>query len=260
MSFLKKVWPFVLAGVIVSICIFVFGRFNKPLDSIKVYKTVTPTPKAEKNTVAGDTQTLETPAPQPDDINDNSTVSERHFTDDSLDIENIDSIEDIDSITVNKSDDSDVLEPQDLSVSPELSDQEIERQKLLQRRAEAREQMRTIAPEGVRIRGSENPELVREILQLHEEIVRIDHALSNTHDHSLDELLTVNRTAMFVLDNVLPEMTPDGKMPISTAEKMVSVWEQEGNFQAVNRMRLVIQNAMNRGDILLERNHLEAFE
>lgn len=260
MSFLKKVWPFVLAGVIISISAFVFGRSNRPAVLTKVYKTVTPTPTAEKNTVSRGSQTFETPARQPDNTSNNSAVSERHFTDDSLDVEGIDSIEDIDSITVNKSDDSDVLEPEDLSVSPELSDQEIERQKLLQRRAEVREQMRTIAPEGVRIRGSENPELVREILQLHEEIVRIDHALSDTHDHSLDELLTVNRTAMFVLDNVLPEMTPDGKMPISTAEKMISVWEQEGNFEAVNRMRLVIQNAMKSGDILLEENHLDGLE
>lgn len=63
--------------------------------------------------------------------------------------------------------------------------------------------------------------------------------------------------AMFHLEHVAPDLTPAGNMPISTAEKIVQMWEQEGNFDAANLVRQVIQYAVENGDELIERKHVE---
>ena len=63
--------------------------------------------------------------------------------------------------------------------------------------------------------------------------------------------------AMFLVEHVTPDLTPAGNMPISTAEKIVHMWEQEGNFDAANLVRQVIQYAVENGDELIERKHVE---
>lgn len=63
--------------------------------------------------------------------------------------------------------------------------------------------------------------------------------------------------AMFHVEHVAPDLTPEGNMPISTAEKLIQRWEQDGNFDAANRIRQVIQYAVENGDELIERKHVE---
>ena len=154
--------------------------------------------------------------------------------------------------------DSATLDTEEPSANPQLSAEELWRQMLLQRQAEIHEQMQAIIPEGETVHSSENPEVLRQFFQLLKELNAVEQELSNNpQDPSFEDARNLHKMAMFHVEHVTPDLTPAGNMPISTAEKIVHMWEQEGNFDAANLVRQVIQHAVENGDEFIERKHVE---
>ena len=262
MVFLKKAWPFIITGlVVISIFAVTYLRLNKPVAQIKIYKATPAQVQTEgsqaKSTTHQRAEGVETRESQSAAASKSPRVSEMHLTtDDSLAPEEVvtglDEGEDVDTHT------RDTEEP---SANPQLSAEELRRQELLQRKAEIDEQMRALLPEGVTVHSSENPEVIRQLIQLHQELVAVEQELSdNPQDASFEDARHLNKRAMFLLEEVTPNLTPDGKLPISTAEKLVQKWEQDGNVAAANRIRQVIQNAVANGDAHIERKHVEGLQ
>ena len=258
MVFFKKAWPFIITGlVVISIFVLTYLHSNKPVAQIKIYKA---TP-AQVQTEGSQAKSTTHQRARGVETSESPIVSERHLTtddslgttDDSLAPEEVvmglDEGEDVDSHT------RDTEEP---SANPQLSAEELRRQELLQRKAEIHEQMQAILPEGVTVHSSENPEVIRQVFQLHQELVAVEQELSdNPQDPRFEDARHLNQRVMFLLEDVTPNLTLDGKLPISTAEKLIQTWEQDGNFAAANRMRQVIQHAVENGDALIERKHIE---
>ena len=258
MVFFKKAWPFIITGlVVISIFALTYLHSNKPVAQIKIYKA---TP-AQVQTEGSQAKSTTHQRAQGVETRESPRVSEMHLTtddslgttDDSLAPEEVvmglDEGEDVDSHT------RDTEEP---SANPQLSAEELRRQELLQRKAEIDEQMQAIMPEGVTVHSSENPEVIRQFFQLHQELVAVEQELSNNpQDARFEDARHLNKRVMFLLEDVTPNLTPDGNLPISTAEKLIQTWEQDGNFAAANRMRQVIQHAVENGDALIERKHIE---
>ena len=258
MVFFKKAWPFIITGlVVISIFALTYLHSNKPVAQIKIYKA---TP-AQVQTEGSQAKSTTHQRAQGVETSESPRVLEMHLTtddslgttDDSLAPEEVvmglDEGEDVDSPP------RDTEEP---SANPQLSAEELRRQELLQRKAEIDEQMQAIIPEGVTVHSSENPEVIRQFFQLHQELVAVEQELSNNpQDPRFEDARHLNKRVMFLLEDVTPNLTPDGKLPISTAEKLIQTWEQDGNFAAANRMRQVIQHAVENGDALIERKHIE---
>ena len=251
MSFLKKAWTFALAGLVV-ICVWtaVGLRSNKPLAPVKIYEMPQRTPQGESNTkpaIRQDTQTVETSKHQVSETNENPVESDTYLTDDFLDtvaVEDRDESEAIDSYA---------LDTEEPSATPQLSDEELRRQELLRQRAEIYEQLKTIAPEGVTVHSSDDPKGVLQALELFKELNQIDEELS---EHSNDDGSRALQRAI----NLTKSLTPDGELPVMAAAKMADTWEQEGNFEVANRMRQVVQNAVERGDEVIKREHVEGIQ
>ena len=274
MVFFKKAWPFIITGlVVISIFALTYLHSNRPVAQIKIYKA---TP-AQVQTEGSQAKSTTHQRAQGVETRESPRVSEMHLTtDDSLATEEGKNLDEALRLALGPTDDSlateevvmgldegedvdshtrDTEEP---SANPQLAAEELRRQELLQRKAEIHEQMQAILPEGVTVHSSENPEVIRQVFQLHQELVAVEQELSNNpQDPRFEDARHLNKRVMFLLEDVTPNLTPDGKLPISTAEKLIQTWEQDGNFAAANRMRQVIQHAVENGDALIERKHIE---
>ena len=274
MVFFKKAWPFIITGlVVISIFALTYLHSNKPVAQIKIYKA---TP-AQVQTEGSQAKSTTHQRAQGVETSESPRVSEMHLTtDDSLATEEGKNLDEALRLALGTTDDS--LAPEEVvmgldegedvdshtrdteepSANPQLSAEELRRQELRQRKAEIHEQMQAIMPEGVTVHSSENPEVIRQFFQLHQELVAVEQELSNNpQDPRFEDARHLNKRVMFLLEDVTPNLTPDGKLPISTAEKLIQTWEQDGNFAAANRMRQVIQDAVENGDALIERKHVE---
>lgn len=247
MSFLKKVLPFAFAGFVV-ICVWtVYLRSNKPITPVKIYEVPQRTPRRESNTkpvIRQDTQTVETSERQASGTNESPVVLDTHLIDEFLDagaVEDIDESEETDSYA---------LDLEELSAIPQLSAEELRRQELLQRQVEIYDQLKTIAPEGVTVHSSDDPEGVLRALELFKELSQIDEELSG---YSSDNALRMIQRSI----NMTRSLNSDGKLLVAAAAKMAETWEQDGNFEAANRMRQVVQKAVESGDEVIKREHVE---
>ncbi len=267
MRFFKKAWPFIITGlVVIGIFAFTYWHSNKPVAPIKIYKATVAEPvrtgksKAKPTTHQG-AQGVETNESQSSVTSESPMVSDMHqTTDESLDTtdESLATEEVVSGRDEHGDVDSDTRDPEKPSANPQLSAEELWRQMLLQRKAEIHEQMQAIMPEGGTVHSSENPEAMRQLLQLFKELSAVEQELSNNpQDPSFEDAQTLYKMAMFHVEHVAPDLTPEGNMPISTAEKLIQRWEQDGNFDAANRIRQVIQHAVENGDELIERKHVE---
>ena len=251
MSFLKQTRHFILVGIVV-ICVWtaVGLRSNKPFAPVRIYEVPQRTPPGQNNTkpiLRLDTQTFETGERQTSETNESPVVSDTYLTDEFLDtvaVEDIDESEEIDSYA---------LDIEELSAIPQLSAEELRRQELLQRQVEIYDQLKTIAPEGVTVHSSDNPEGVLRALELFKKLSQIDEELSG---YSSDNALRMIQRSI----NMTKSLTPDGELPVMAAAKMVDTWEQDGNFEAASRMRQVVQNAVERGDEVIKREHVEGVQ
>lgn len=247
MSFLKKAWPFALAGLVV-ICVWtvVHLRSNKPLAPVKIYEVPRRTPQGESNTepvIRQDTQTVKTSKHQDPETNENPVMSDTYLTDEVLDTK-------AEDIYENENIDLYALDTEESSAMPQLSDEELRRQELLQRQVEIYDQLKTIAPEGVTVHSSDDPEGVLRALELFKELSQIDEELSG---YSSDNALRMIQRSI----NMTRSLNSDGKLPVVAAAKMAETWEQDGNFEAANRMHQVVQKAVESGDEVIKREHVE---
>ena len=267
MRFFKKTWPFIITGlVVIGIFAFTYLHSNKPVAPIKIYKATVAEPvrtgqsKAKPATHPG-AQGVETNESQSSVAGESPIVSDMHrTTDESLDTtdESLATEEVVSGRDERGDVDSDTRDTEGPSANLQLSAEELWRQMLLQRKAEIHEQMQAIMPEGGTVHSSENPEAMRQLLQLFKELNAVEQELSNNpQDPSFEDAHTLYKMAMFHVEHVAPDLTPEGNMPISTAEKLIQRWEQDGNFEAANRIRQVIQYAVENGDELIERKHVE---
>lgn len=134
-----------------------------------------------------------------------------------------------------------------------FSAEELRRQELLQQRASIHEQLKTFSPEGRTVHSSDDPQTVLQALALTKKLLLIDAELSRYTDN--DTLRAIERAI-----NTTRSLTPAGKLPVTAAAKIADSFEKEGKFEAANRMRLVIQNAVKNGDAVIKPEHLTGLQ
>ena len=248
MFFLKKTWPFIVVGLVVA-CVWtaMYLRSDKSSAPVKVYEVPQQTLQGQSNTesaIRQDTQRVETSERQVPETDESSVESETYLTGDFLGTVVAETTEE------SKEVESDALDMETSSATPQLSAEESRRKKLLQRKAEIYEQLKTMAPEGVTIHAADDREGVLRALKLFKELNQIDGELSG---RSNDELFRSIQRSIYLTKS----LTPDGELPVIAAAEMADSWEQEGNFEAASRMRQVVQNAVESGDEVIKREHVE---
>ena len=153
---------------------------------------------------------------------------------------------------------SDASDVEDSGTAPQLSVDELRRRTLETRQRELWKQIEAMA----RGDGSINPEKALKVLELQEEMLRIGEELgTNRFDDggSFDDFLRVADMAREMGGFMATHMTKDGKFPVSKGPALADMLEK-WDSEAAERMRKVIQNAIESGDEFIQRRHLESVQ
>ena len=248
MSFLKKSWPFALAGLVI-ICVWtaVHLRSNKLLAPVKIYEVPQRTPQEQSNTkptIRQDAQTPETSERQASETNENLAESDTYITSEFLDavvVEGIDENEEIESY---------VLDTEESSATPQLSTEESRRQTLINRQVEIQAQMEAMA----RADGSVAPRDVPKSLELFEESLRISQELGVLNSDDSSAAFRLIERSKFIASHT----TGDGKVPVSIGSRIADMYEKDGYYEAAEKMRIITQYALENRDEFFTSKHLEA--
>ena len=162
---------------------------------------------------------------------------------------------DEESVRENEEVKSDTSGSEDSSAAPKIPAEELRRELLQTRQLEIQNQIENIA----RVDGSIDPKEALKVLELQEEMLRIGEKLSaNVYDDggNLNDTLRVFNMMREMGRFMATHMTQDGRFPVSKGPElaeMLGKW----NSEATERMRKVIQNAVENGDEFIQRKHLE---
>lgn len=150
---------------------------------------------------------------------------------------------------------SDTSDMEDSSTAPQLSTQDLQRRTLENRQHELWKKIQAIGREG----GNIDPHDALKVLELQEEMLRIGEELgTNRYDDggSFDDFLRVSEMMREMGRFMSSHMTKGGKLPVSKAPEMADMLEK-WDADAGEKMRKVIQNAIESGDEFIQREHLE---
>lgn len=134
-----------------------------------------------------------------------------------------------------------------------LSAEELRRQELLQQRAALNEEIKALVPDGHTVHSSDDPETLLQVLELTKALTQIEGELNGYIDRE-----TVRSIDLAI--NLTSNLDIEGNLPITAAAKIADSFEEEGKFEAANRMRSVIQNALKNGDEVLKEKHLTGIQ
>lgn len=250
MSILKKLWVFILVGMIVGIGAFIFGRSQAPQGPITIYKAVQPSQletdrQAQNIATEIDRQASQTPGTPPQ----GSVQSEAQGSvlPPGGDIVTDTSIDPASEMTES------VVDGSDEDKAPSLSAEELRRQELLQQRASIHEQLQTLVPPGHTVHSADDPELMSQLLELREELVQIEGKLNGYIDTGALSAINLSKTMNRNLDQ-------DGNLSVIGAEEVADFFQQDGKPEVAERLRLVIQNARKNGDEIIRQEHLIGLE
>lgn len=244
MSFLKKSWPFVLAGVIVCIGGFVFGLANNPKSPIKIYKTVDPTQMEPVHQTQGSAREGDRQAPQTSNFSQGtvqSTQQEPVRDPSGSDIVTSSSVE-----SDSKTTEGVVAESPDTkgAVPPELSRKAMER---LHRETRREQRIREIMEEisTYANRDISNKEFLQ-VVELQEELVRIQQE-SGMHYQEKEGISAMFNYFKFAATH----MTEDGRFPTGEGQRLIegiqatapdSVEKQQAIEQLNQTLKIAIEN------------------
>ena len=164
-------------------------------------------------------------------------------------------VEDVLGLVEHREISSDTSNLEDSSTTPQFSVEELRRRTLENRQHELWKQIQAIGREG----GSIDPQDTLKVLELQEEMLRIGEELgTNRYDDggSFDDFLRVSELMREMGRFMSSHMTKDGKLPVSKAPEMADMLEK-WDADAGEKMRKVIQNAIESGDEFIQREHLK---
>lgn len=165
-------------------------------------------------------------------------------------------VEDVLGLVERREISSDTSNLEDSSTASQLSTEELRRQTLENRQLEIQKQIEVMAREG----GSIGPQDTLKVLELQEEMLRIGEELgTNRYDDggSFDDFLRFSEMMREMGRFMSSHMTKGGKLPVSKAPEMADMLEK-WDADAGEKMRKVIQNAIENGDEFIQRKHFES--
>ena len=163
-------------------------------------------------------------------------------------------VEDVLGLVEHREISSDTSNLEDSSTTPQPSVEELRRRTLENRQHELWKQIEAMA----RGDGNIDSKDALKVLELQEEMLRIGEELGNNYfddGGSFDDFLRVAEMGRFMASH----MTKDGKFPVSKGPKLADMLEK-WNPGAGERLRKVIQNAIESGDEFIQRKHLESVQ
>ena len=254
MYFLKKVWPFAIAAIVVGVGAFFFGRANKPGPPVTIYKTVQPAPKANEaqNTRAEVADHVYIPP--------ESTSETGHRSRSPIEIE-LREMEG-EAITSNTEDDTNTsMVAEELTphiakgeVPPELSREAMERRhkeyRQQQRVLEIVEEMRHYANNSVNSREDN-----LRLLELQQELLRIQQERGLLDDQTGGDVFKAHE----FLKTALTHTTDDGRFPTAKASVLIEgirehTPDSPEKQVALERLNRVVATAIENGDEYFDPN------
>lgn len=138
------------------------------------------------------------------------------------------------------------------SNEPEISAEDLRRRELENRQSEILKQLEAMARED----GVIPPDDMPQAEELHEEILRIAQELGTLiSDDGSDPFRTLEM-GKFLHSN----MTRDGKLPVSMGPRLADMFEEDGDFESADKMRMLTQRALENGDEFFKQEHLEVLQ
>ena len=252
MYFLKKVWLFAIAVIVVGVGAFFFGRANKPGPPVTIYKAVQPTPKANEaqNTRAGFADHVYIPP--------ESTSETGHRDRSPIELGDTEGEEGISNAESNTNKSMVGEEPTPHiakgEAPPEHSREAMERShkeyRQQQRVLEIMEEIRGYANNSVNSR-----EDTLRVLELQEELLRIQQERGQLYQTGGDAF-KVNE----FFKTVLTHTTDDGRFPTAKASVLIEgIRESTPDFLekqvALERLNRIVATAIENGDEYFDPNH-----
>ena len=252
MYFLKKVWIFAIAAIVVGVSVFFLGRANKPGPPVTIYKVVQPAPEANaaQNTRAEVADHAYIP---PESTSETShrghSLIERRETEGEEGISNAEG-------DTNKSMVEEELTPHiaKSEVPPELSREAMERRheeyKQQQRVLEIVEEMRRYANNS----GNSREDTLR-LLELQQELLRIQQARGLLDDQTGGDVFKAHE----FLKTAITHTTDDGRFPTAKASVLIKgirehTPDSPEKQVTLERLNRVVAIAMENGDAYFDLN------
>lgn len=227
----------------------VYLRSDKSSAPVKVYEVPQQTLQGQSNTesaIRQDTQRVETSERQVPETDESSVESETYLTGDFLGTVVAETTEE------SKEVESDALDMETSSATPQLSAEESRRQTLINRQVEIQEQLEAMARED----GTVAPKDVPKSLALFEETLRISQELGTLDPDDSSDAFSLIERSKFIASHT----TEDGKVPISIGSRVADMFEKDGNYEAAEKMRMLTQYALESGDEFFTARHLEILQ
>ena len=131
---------------------------------------------------------------------------------------------------------------------PELSAGDLRRQEMVKRQALLREQLQEMLP----IDGIAEPERALQAINLQQEIYRIGKELGTVEFSGGDPMVAFEINKL-----VLSNLTPDGEIPVSIGTQFAELLEKSGEKEIAAGIRRAMQRAVENGDTVFKREHIE---
>ena len=256
MYFLKKAWPFAIAAIVMGIGVFLFGRANKPVPPVTIYKVIQPTPKADEaqHTRADVAGHVHTPP--------ESTSKTDHRSSSPIELRETEGEEIISNAegnthtsVVEEEPTSDIAEGE---VPPELSEEARERRReeynrQQQRVLEIREEIERYADNS---NGSRAEHL--RLIELTQELLRIQQERGMLYEDT-DGAVSKTFQAFEFFKTVDAHTTDDGRFPTAKADVLIEAMrehtpdspEKQIFLERINR---IVATAIENGDEYLDPN------
>ena len=252
MYFLKKVWSFAIAAIVVGVGAFFFGRANKPESPVTIYKAVQPVPKANEiqNTRAEFADHVYIPPESTSEAGHRGRLPiELRETESEGGTSNAE--DNINKSMVGQEPTPHIAKGE---VPPEHSREAMERSheeyRQQQRVLEIMEEIRGYANNSVNSR-----EDTLRLLELQEELLRIQQERGQLYQTGGDAF-KVNE----FFKTVLTHTTDDGRFPTAKASVLIEgIRENTLNFPekqvALERLNRIVATAIENGDEYFDLNH-----
>ena len=157
---------------------------------------------------------------------------------------------DAESVSEREEVSSDASDVEDSSTTPQISAEALRRQTLTNRGLEIHTQIEAMAGKDGRV----SPKDMLKALALFEESLRISQELGTLNSEAdLDPFAMIKRSKF-----IASHTTEDGKIPVSIGLRMADMFENDGNHEAAEKMRILTKHALQNGDEFFEPRHAEA--
>ena len=189
-------------------------------------------------------QTVRSKSSQISETSEHPTTPDTRSADEYLDTGDAESVSEREEVS------SDASDVEDSSTTPQISAEELRRRTLTNQGLEIQTQIEAMAGKDGRV----SPKDMLKALVLFEESLRISQELGTLNSEAdLDPFAMIKRSKF-----IASHTTEDGKIPVSIGLRMADMFENDGNHEAAEKMRILTKHALQNGDEFFEPRHAEA--